>query len=278
MKHNLFFLAMMLVLPVAHAGAGDNDSLLTDEDTIIESGVNFDIPSEATDWPNGREKHLCSCLKDGTDDHNVCQDRPYYYLIKVQNWGEATAHEVMVLDNVDGCGMIDYIAGSTEMATQFDQNGNGTDWTPVPDGPDGISPLEGEGFKVADTMTPCDQSTMTCADTRLVRFKVMPNGIPKNCVIQNLAYIKEAKSKVKYATNTNVPLNSLFSECKPLADCPEPPKAECGGGEETPVNDNDTIAGADEDVVVADEPTADNTTAPDTDTKKSTGCGCSMVF
>lgn len=244
--------------------------------SVDKKYANFDIPGDATDWPEGREKTLCSCVKDPEDHNGVCQDRPYYYLIKVQNWGDDTAHDVMVIDNPEACGMIFYVPGSTEMATQFDQDGNGTDWTPIPDGPDGECPLKGDGFKVADTMAPCDINTMTCPDTRLIRFKVQPNNAPKNCVIDNIAYIKEAASEIQYATNTNFKLTSGFRECKPIEECPEPPKSECGGPEEEPVTDSDTITNVDEDIVITDEPATDDTTVPDTDTKKDGG-GCALV-
>ena len=237
--------------------------------SVDKKYANFDIPGK-------KEKDICSCRTDDAATSAVCQDRPYYYLIKVQNWGDDTAHDVMVIDDPEACGLIGYVPNSTEMATQFDENGNGTDWTPIFDGPGGECPLKGDGFKVADAMPPCDINTMTCPETRLIRFKVKPSGIPNNCVIQNLAYIKEAASEIKYATNTNVPLTSPFGECKPIEECPEPPKSECGGGEETPANDNDAITGADEDAVITDEPATDDTTAPDTDTKKDGG-GCALV-
>ncbi len=268
MKHMMLFLAMMLLLPVAMIGAGDEDSLPSDADAVIDSGVNFDIPEEATKWREGREKESCTCRTEQAAYDTWCDERPMYYLIKVQNWGDDTAHDVVVIDDLDP--RVDYIPDTTEMATQFDEKGDGTDWTSLPDGANGEIPLAGEGYKVADMMTPCDIGTLTCADTRLLRFKVMPKKLPLNEIIPNQSTIKEATGE--YLTNGGpLKLKGTWnsSDCQEHATCPEPPKSECGGGGESDV---DTMPDVDESVVDKAETEADFIMP------KDDGCGCSVVW
>ncbi len=245
----------------------------------VEGEANFDIPEEATTWPDGREKHFCSCQDTDSYDWTVCQDRPYYYLIKVQNWGPRVVHNVVVVDDLSD--YMNYIPGTTEMATQFDENGNGLDWMTIPDGPEDTIPLSGEGYQVADSMAPCDQNTKVCVDTRLVRFKVLLKaGLPKpgGAFIPNLALIKSSENPEGYKTNGGIPLKvGLSISCPSFEECPEPPKSECGGGD-TP--DDDALS--DDDIITTDHSVTDTATndADTTPPKKpaDNGCGCSLVF
>ncbi|HOW51020.1 MAG TPA: hypothetical protein PLV42_03125 [bacterium] len=267
MKRTALFFAVLLLLPVMIAEAADEDSLLTDEDIIVESGVNFDIPPEATDWPSGREKHYCSCAPEASA---VCLEQEYAYLIKVQNWGDAVAHEVMVSDSLSP--YLDYIPHSTEMATEFDENGVGLDWTAIPDKPAETFPLSDSGYLVADTMAPCDRDTLSCTDTRLIRFKVKPKpGLPKPVVIENRAMILHSAGW-EY-TNANIPLKLRGGSCLPASLCAET-KPECIGL----IKDVDTTS--DDDALMTDHIIPDTTTTPDTDKvkPKDDGCGCSVVF
>jgi len=182
----------------------------------------YDIPVNPN-TPNGREKHYCSC---STVEDSICFDRPYYYTIKVQNWGDEYGEEVTVEDQLPP--QVDYVAGSTEIARAFDANGNGTDWTPVPDGAGGTFPFTTAG-KIADVIGYCDPVTKECTDTILVRFKVMPkNGLPKNTIIENTAIINDS-TNLPYRSNTTVPLRLRSGNCPSAAECPEPSKALCGG-------------------------------------------------
>jgi hypothetical protein len=280
MKNIAWWLFAAFLLPVALTGATDEDVLLNDEDATIDSDVSFDMPPEATDWPDGREKHFCTCPLSETDSlyWHICRERPFYYLIKIQNWGGKTAHDVMVVDNLFDIPKVNYLPDTTEMATQFDENGDGTDWTTIPDGPNGEFPLAGDGYKVAATMTPCDQVTWSCANTRLIRFKLMPKvGLPRSELFSNIATIKEKGSSIEYETNKGVALRLIQADCRPKSECPEPPKSLCGGGEDIVFPDDDAILA---DGTVTDSETTNDTTAPDTDTSKpkDDGCGCSVVF
>ncbi|HSA34045.1 MAG TPA: hypothetical protein P5077_10000 [bacterium] len=182
----------------------------------------YDIPVNPN-TPNGREKHYCSC---STVEDSVCFDRPFYYTIKVQNWGDELGEDVTVQDSLPP--QVDYVPGSTEIARTFDANGNGTDWTAVPDGAGGAFPFLGAS-KVADLLVYCDKDTKACPDTVLIRFKVLPKGgLPKNTVIENTAIINDI-ANIPYRSNTTVPLRLRQGACPSTAECPEPPKAQCGG-------------------------------------------------
>ncbi len=167
-----------------HLAIGDQDLELqvgANQDTVFTNlmivsldtkAPKFDIPDSAstTLMPQGREKNSCSC--DDTLDR-VCDDRPFYYLIKVQNWGENLAKNVTVQDSLPTT--VDYIAGSTEMANMFNEAGDGINWTTIPDGEGGAFPLA-TPFEVAGEMLPCEKATGACTNTVLVRFLVQPKA------------------------------------------------------------------------------------------------------
>lgn len=201
----------------------------------------FDIPEDAQiNFPYDREKHYCSCRKaeDPEDAYCVTESGgyPMYYLIRVQNWGTNVAKNVIVVDDLDN--RVEYIPGTTEIATKFEDTNNpqnGTDWVTIPDlagngtDPNTKFPLSGAGYKVADSMDICNQATRTCVDTRLLRFKVKPKKLPKNEVIPNIAIIKEEGSAESYRSNRDLELKLYRGTCQPLETCPEPRKEDCGG-------------------------------------------------
>lgn len=188
-------------------------------------GANFDIPNED-------EKYFCACPaaeNNGVKDY-YCpysnMSREFYYLVKIQNWGEDETGTVTIKDELDP--QLDYVKGSTDFATQFDEKGDGTDWEVIPDKDGGKFPLSGEGVKISDKMLKCDKNS--CKDKILVRYKVKPKaGIAKNYVFSNIAYIKDAKSDEPYKTNTSYPLKLKPGSCVPESVCSNPTKEMCGG-------------------------------------------------
>ena len=75
---------------------------------------NYDIPPEASDpekskwnFPYDREKHFCACpsADDGKVKDYYCEEttgfREFYYMIKIQNWGDMDADNVVVSDELD---------------------------------------------------------------------------------------------------------------------------------------------------------------------------------
>ncbi len=182
----------------------------------------FDIPVNPN-TPNGREKHYCSCAPEADA---ICLDRPFYYTIKIQNWGDNTSEQITVQDQLPS--NVDYVAGTTELATKFDDKGNGTDWTKIEDGAGGTFPLT-TAQKVADSMYFCDKGTYACTDAAMIRFKVTPKpGLPKNVVIENTAIINDS-TNIPYKTNTTVPLRLRAGNCPSMGECAEPNLATCGG-------------------------------------------------
>ena len=203
----------------------------------------FDIPESAsTDVvPYGREKHSCSC---STSEDLICQDtRPFYYFIRVQNWGEDTAKNVTVQDTLPA--QVSYVPGTTEMASKFDENGNGTNWTYIPDGENDGFPLK-DPFEVAAEMFPCDKVSDICEDTILLRFMVKPGeNLQKHEVITNSAVISDSSGGL-YRTNSDVPYRIRIDQnCPSVQECSQPERSSCGGdksdgGEED--NNNDDLS------------------------------------
>lgn len=191
----------------------------------------YDIPDVEGkfNYPYNREKHYCSCRRADDNENAFCQGKPHYYLIKVQNWGTNEGTNVKVIDNLDP--QLDYVPGTTEMATQIDENtGNGSDWISIPDKAGNVFPLSGDGYKVADKMEFCNQSDMTCKDTRLIRFKVNPKSdLPKHAVISNEALIIDDLGGTGYKTNKSIPLQLRVGNCQPDETCKEPKPVDCGG-------------------------------------------------
>jgi len=187
--------------------------------------LSIDTKTPKFDIPNQREKNYCSCAQ---ESDAICNDRPFYFTIKVQNWGENIAENVTVQDVLPK--EVSYIAGTSEMATEFDANGNGTNWTKISDGANGIFPFSNP-YKVADAMNYCNKETGECSDTILIRFKVKPVSLPKNGVVTNIATIKDSTG-VSYLSNSSVPLRLHVGKCPSVAECSEPSKSTCFGDSE----------------------------------------------
>ena len=200
-------------------------------------GANFDIPDEFED-----EKYFCACP---ASDNNGVKDyycpysnrsREFYYLVRVQNWGEDETGTVTIFDKLDP--QLDYVKGTTEYATNCraatssDETKRGDtcdDWEPIPDDEGGKFPLSKEGgVKLSDKMLKCDKSS--CKDKILVRYKVRPKqGIAKNYVFNNTAEIKDSKSDDPYKTNKSYPLKLKPGSCVPDSACSSPTPEMCGG-------------------------------------------------
>jgi uncharacterized repeat protein (TIGR01451 family) len=181
----------------------------------------FDIPPNP-DTPDGREKNYCSC---STDDDAVCIDRPFYFTIKVENWGENIANNVTVKDVLPP--LVEYIPGTTEILVK--KEGVTGNWKKIADGTNGQFPLT-DDTEIADSMYYCNKATYECEDSILIRFKVKPiDTIQKHDVIQNTAIITDS-SGIKYYSNSSVPLRLRLGNCPSITECSEPPLEQCGGG------------------------------------------------
>ena len=185
--------------------------------------VSVDTKLPDFDIPDAREKNYCSC---STDADTVCGDRPFYYTIKVQNWGQNVARDVQLQDTLPA--QVDYVAGSTEIATKFDASGNGTDWAPVPD-INGKFPYETPQL-VSSMLDHCSAQPCQENTTAWIRFVVKPKAnLSKNEVIRNSAVII-SEGGAKYYSNSNIPLRlTLSTKCPAITECELPPKTQCGG-------------------------------------------------
>lgn len=182
----------------------------------------FDIP-ENKFTPNGREKDYCSC---STEPDTFCADRPFYYTIKVQNWGEDSATGVKVQDTLPV--QVDYVPGTTEIATKINDQGLGTDWEPVPD-VNGQFPFA-EPRVVADMLDHCRQGDSVCDQSAWIRFVVKPKSdLSKNEVIKNMAQITSNETAGAFNTNSNIPLRLKQGSCPSITECELPSKMQCGG-------------------------------------------------
>ncbi|HSW61125.1 MAG TPA: hypothetical protein VLJ60_10010, partial [bacterium] len=186
-------------------------------------------------FPYDREKHFCACpsTDDGKFPDYYCETvnsrREFYYFIKVQNWGDEDAEDVIVIDELDK--NLEYIPGTAEMATYYNEKMDiFTDWQNIPDKEKGVFPLSGAGYKVAAKMRPCDQNDLTCLDTVFIRYKVRPkSGIFKAYYFSNIALIKDKKSDEPYKTNQSYPLKLYPTTCEIDTTCPTPTREMCGG-------------------------------------------------
>ena len=194
--------------------------------------LSVDIKGSSFDIPEEDEKYFCACPaagNNGVKDYycpKVNLNKEFYYLVKVQNWGEDETGKVTISDELDK--ELEYIPGTTEYATQFNSKGDGTDWTVIPDKDGGKFPLSENGFKLADTMKTCTSSS--CPNKFLIRYKVKPkDGISKNYVFSNIAVIKDSNSDTPYKTNLSYPLKLKPGSCVPDAQCSSPTPEMCGG-------------------------------------------------
>ncbi len=192
--------------------------------------VSVDTKPALFDIPGEDEKTICTC---SDSPSKACPDRPLYFLIKVQNWGDEIAKNVKVYDALKA--NYKYVSGTTEMTTRFNvgtENESTTHWTKVSDGANGEFPLSVDGgLTVAEEMIPCEDSTKSTCDTVYIRFKVdVPDDIgtwSKGEVLENQATITAGASD--YRTNSDVPLVvRMDSVCPTLASCSEPSTATCG--------------------------------------------------
>ena len=201
-------------------------------------GANFDIPDE-------EEKYFCACP---AADNNTVADyycpeldetREFYYLVKIQNWGEDETGKVSIYDKLDP--QLDYVKGTTEYATncreatENDETKKGDicdDWEVIPDKDGGVFPLTDKYTFPQDKMVKCEKKDgkKSCDNKILVRYKVKPKaGIAKNYVFNNTAEIKDAKSDEPYKTNLSYPLKLKPGSCVSSSICSKPTPEMCGG-------------------------------------------------
>ncbi|HNZ52806.1 MAG TPA: trypsin inhibitor-like cysteine-rich domain-containing protein [bacterium] len=181
----------------------------------------YDIPPNA-DTPSGREKNYCSCSEKAD---SVCFTAPFYFAVKVQNWGDDISTDVTIQDKLSS--KVTYVPGTTEICKEWKEPNVCSKWIKIED-KDGNFPLS-EPYTLTDVLMYCDPVTMECPETIMVRFKVLPkDNLQKHDVIENTALINDSTGKV-YKTNTSIPLRLVSGTCPSAAECENPDLTECGG-------------------------------------------------
>jgi len=181
----------------------------------------FDIPPNVN-TPSGREKGYCSCAPEAD---KVCFTGPFYYYVKIQNWGDDLSTNVTLQDKLTN--KVSYVSGTTEMCTEWKEANVCKEWKKIEDKNGGF-PLV-DPYPIADILGYCDPLTMECPETIMVRFKVLPSlSLQKHEVIENTALINDDSGKV-YKTNTSIPLRLVSGSCPSAAECENPDLTECGG-------------------------------------------------
>lgn len=194
------------------------------QDVILTNLLILSVDTRASDFdiPGERELNICSCSE---DPFKACVERAFYYTIKIQNWGEKTAKNIVV--KKPALSQEKYISGTSEI--KYRSDGKTSKWNTIEES-EGEFPLE-TGYTIPIEMNPCTESTKTTCDTAIIRFKVdRPDGITtwdKGEFIAASASIEEDFST--YNTNTNVPLKiTMDQNCPELSICREPDMTICG--------------------------------------------------
>ncbi len=230
---------------------------------------NFDIPEK-------QELFSCICSTENDQGSAVCggAEVENYLLIRVENWGSGDSGIVYAQTTIDN-GYFKYVPASTEIATQFDEKGNGTNWQQLPDGPGGISPLL-EPNLIANNMKSHLDSAGE-AETMLIRYRIQNNGSIKHGKGSSAAYISTEFGGT-YASNNNIPLGLWQKTCEQACSTEEL-KARCGGLTPLPeiANDEDSaLPDTDSGTEVPDAAGAANPKAEHP--MKTQNFGCSLIL
>ena len=194
----------------------------------------FDIPVN-DDTPTGRENIYCGC---STQSDAVCFDYPFYYAVKIQNWGNDLSVNV-TLQNILSP-KVAYVSGTTQICKEWKSEGGCSKWEKIEDDSGGSFPLA-QPYKIADSLAACNKDTSECPETIMVRFKVKPSDVlHENDVIENTAFISDNSGKV-YRTNTAIPLRLVSGSCPSVSECENPDLADCGGDTGGDIGDDSDV-------------------------------------
>ncbi len=240
--------------------------------------VSVDTKAPTFDIPGIREKSSCSC---STIKDKVCAGQDFYYVIRIENWGENTAKNVIFKDPLPET--VKYVPGTAQIAKEFKEDGT-PKWTTISDGAGGTYPFT-EGYKVADEMTPC---VPKCTDRAILRFRVSTDAaISKNETIPNTASILSMDGE--YRSNLGVPLRlKIDPACPSTCTIPDSNSEACGGGAGIVVPDNtndsdsdvvssDTTNTTDDSDVKNDSSVQTDADVEITPSEDSSACGCSII-
>jgi len=219
------------------------------QDSIITNFmiVSVDTKHPTFDIPDQPELVACTPanipVNPENPDSKWCDNGlDHIFAIRVQNWGDDITPPVIVKSKIPE-GM-EYVAGSTEYATEFTTANDkkiAVTWTKIPDNA-GVFPLI-DGFKVADKMDFCgaDSDYLSCEDLIMIRFRAKAvQSIQHTDIIYNIADINSSGFPV-YKTNNGVPLRLLNAASGCVSNPAMIAMSECGGstGPEICADDSD---------------------------------------
>ncbi|HPS30872.1 MAG TPA: hypothetical protein PLZ43_11495 [bacterium] len=219
------------------------------QDSIITNFmiVSVDTKHPTFDIPDQPELVACTPANIPVDPENPdskwCDNGlPHTFAIRIQNWGDDVMPLISVKNSIP-VGM-EYVAGSTEYATEFTTVKDkkvAKQWIKIPDNA-GVFPLI-DGFKVADNMDFCgaDSDYLVCEDLVMVRFRArVKDETQKNAVIENVASI-DTTGFPTYKTNLGLPVKLKLATTGCVSNPAMIDFSDCGGtkGPETCTDDSD---------------------------------------
>ncbi|HOW51249.1 MAG TPA: hypothetical protein PLV42_04280 [bacterium] len=239
--------------------------------------VSVNAPLSQFDIPGKEELRNCPCAAEESQEV-FCAGEPQYFLISVENWGNYSAESVYLKATYDPM-VFDYVPDSTEIATQFDESGNGLNWQRFLDGPQGSFPLTGPNL-IANELHSLF-ATPEKAISYLIRFQLLPKkGLPKNRFGEVRATVSDQTSY--FSVNHNIPMRLYQGIC--ATTCTEKElQTRCGGVSATQTQIyNPGETSTDDDIVDTDETTdvlPDDIIDPrSTHPMKDQDPGCSLII
>lgn len=267
---------------------GNNDINLSFNFTIDEVLTNLLIlsvekKSSSFDIPGEDELRTCVCHPE--EPRNIyCPGEPQYFFVSIENWGDAPA-EAVYLKAAYYEDVFDYVPGTTEVATEFDEKGNGLNWQKILDGPEGTFPLR-EPNLIANRLDSIKLSPGS-APSYLVRFRLLSKAdVDTNMLGGVGATISDTENL--YNVNNNLYFLLFSGECAQTCTLEEL-KEKCGGlSPDDPgffdpdKTDADALTGSDELTDEAPDATVDQTPEDDPDAthpmrNQEPGCSLSII-
>jgi len=215
-----------------HLASGDKDleiRISANQDSVITNFLVVGIDSQIPGYPKA-EKMICSCSE---KENMVCSDRPFYYMIKLQNWGPDAEKGIKIKDEISKNPFFKYVPGTTAVSYTINGGANMSGrWQTIPDIND-LSPIDSDnGWEVPGVMEPCNESIRETCDFVHVRFKVTkPDGITewsREMVLENQAMILDSKGHVILTNEGKVLRTGIDTNCQSKASCADAEYWQCG--------------------------------------------------
>ncbi len=264
-----------------------NFEISANQDMIVTNMMVLSVDTKPHDFdiPDEPESIIYSCSE---LSNKICDDRPFYFYIKVQNWGKETANNIVIKDELQN--NYKYVPGTTSIIYRINQGEDHVCWRTIEDKANQTKfPLADEGYTLPFSMDPCNEINENSCDTAYIRFKVdRPDEVNYWSIdekITNRATITVPNKRV-YLTNSGIPLKATIDRnCPPISSCTEPdinsyisaPECrECETDEDCPDNY------ACDNYVCIPRTCKDTDIIPDEDTDttippKNTGCECNII-